>query len=390
MKRSVAYTKDVQHIVDYQMLENPLRMLQSNAMVVCGKKGNIIFENVCQIFDRCSGLFTYQKATTLDEDLIRNRETGENMLLVVTDSWEDDIRHIVEKRCNFCVCTWYAVVKGLQICIQELPKDVQRYFQRKVFLEYNRKNKRNLELGVHSLDQFLYSEDILVYQPGRVGSNSIADSIPHSLHTHNLRFHSMVSFLPTETVRADYERARKDNKKIISLVRNPFSRDLSLFFLETDEWLSDVYGRFNKMDDGIVEQTKRFILNIVRNGDDEFSWFDKQILEVFGIDIYQYPFDRDKGYTVIQNDRTTILLMKTERMNQLTSVIGDFAGMPNFRLHSSNEGRRKAYRFLYDEVKHRIRFPKEYVDYYLNNEKCGHFYTKEELYQAINLFGIEE
>ena len=44
--------------------------------------------------------------------------------------------------------------------------------------------------------------------------------------------------------------------------------------------------------------------------------------EVFGIDVFAYPFDAEKGYTLIKEGNIELLLMKMEKLSELENVIG--------------------------------------------------------------------
>ena len=110
-----------------------------------------------------------------------------------------------------------------------------------------------------------------------------------------------------------------------------------------------------------------------------YSWFDEELKEMYGIDILDYPFDREKGYSIISENGIKILIIKVERLSQMAEVIGEFLGNQKIELSNKNVGCDKEYAHIYKEIKGKIRIPKEYVEhYYKNNPYTNHFYSKDE------------
>jgi hypothetical protein len=115
-----------------------------------------------------------------------------------------------------------------------------------------------------------------------------------------------------------------------------------------------------------------------------FDWFDWEIKEIYGIDIYEYPFDKEKGYSIIKKGNIEIMIYRLENLNKLESIVGDFVGLDDFKLESANTAEQKPYNSIYREFAKTILLPKEYVDfYYKNNPRMDHFYSKEEKRQFL-------
>lgn len=124
---------------------------------------------------------------------------------------------------------------------------------------------------------------------------------------------------------------------------------------------------------------------IVKNRSDEFSWFDYEIKALFGVDVYEYPFDREKGYAIIEQDNIRILIYKCEKLSQLGKVVGEFLDDPRFSLNNANQGEKKVYSYVYREFKEKIKLSRQYFDYYYaNNSRLKHFYTDSEIEQFKN------
>jgi hypothetical protein len=208
---------------------------------------------------------------------------------------------------------------------------------------------------------------ILVYQSGKVGSASIIHSLIdmniNCVHLHKLSlFHNKLSgiFENSKTI------------KIITLVREPINRALSLFF----EGIYYIFSKGSFAEEG--SYVNKIIEFLKKHSIYTLGWFDNELKTIFGIDIYAHPFDREKGYSIIKQGNVEVLAMKLEKLNSLESVIGEFVGAPQFKLISDNAGDNKIYKYLYKNVKDTIKIPREIFSTCYDDPKMSHFYSEEE------------
>jgi len=272
-----------------------------------------------------------------------------------------------------------------------------------------------LEINLIYILNFLKNDsNILVYQPGKVGSSSICYGL-NKIGINNYHVHYLTSNNTQYLTRyiSDYDKnepaiksyfskIEKANKKILSIllsknelikiitiVREPLSRDFSELFqsFESFQTHTDI-GPYAVMSmgtpiiDTCVDWLKKHAYDMssenCRYGY-QFDWFDKELKEVFGIDIFSFPFDKEKGYSVIKKSNIEVLVMKLEKLNELEPIIGNFIGVPVYRLVHVNEAKNKQYKYLYGNVKNTIKIPREIIDlYYKDNPRMDHFYTEKE------------
>lgn len=240
---------------------------------------------------------------------------------------------------------------------------------------------------------------VLVYQSGKVGSLTVSRSLreagTENAHIHRFFFKKDIvgelllgeeqkAFIESSNMfrfwipeYAEYIKNAMQGKKIITMVRDPLAVDLSTIF----QWFgSGVTDRYIAMQ---LRQGKTFgqVVSelMVRIQDRLFQWFDEELRELSGVDVFAYPFDKEKGYVWIKADNIEILLMKAEKLSQLTEVIREFTGNQQLELRNQNVGNDKEYAHIYKEVKKRLEIPREYVEHYYNgNPYMDHFYTEEE------------
>ncbi len=252
---------------------------------------------------------------------------------------------------------------------------------RKLYLDWLYSDRVNI------IRQLLYStklyETILVLTPRKVGTTSVAKSIAkcavHSIQTDRVCLGNWTKEKNPDRREVLGILHKEKKVKIISLIREPIARAISDYFygMEISGYLRDYIPVGSDIYDGIriflEKETK------IGNYGYVFDWFNTEIKDMFGIDIYQYPFDREKGYQIIYKDNIELLLLKMEKLDVCQDIIGKFVGAENFKLIRDNVGTEKLYKFAYTELKKTIKIPEPIIDfYYKENAAMDHFYTEKE------------
>ena len=109
-----------------------------------------------------------------------------------------------------------------------------------------------------------------------------------------------------------------------------------------------------------------------------FEWFKNELEYFTSINVFDYDFDKERGYGIIKKNNFEILCLQTERMRFNEQVIGEFLGIENFHLcEDVNVGDRKASRFAYKKVRENIEIPYRIIERYYggNNQAMNHFYS---------------
>lgn len=309
------------------------------------------------------------------------RETAiENTIFLVTAlsiNAQDEIIREVEKMYGGAVdiYTSYAIEWGIYLGLKNPNMD--KGFKERKLLEHEKNRQYNKEfywLMDKAYKYFTFlplhnDEIILIYQAGKVASSTVHKSIlnygKYALHCHIL-----------DTIQENGDDLLKllelKSGKIISLVRDPVARQIAAMWQNIHQ-----YHRYSAEVD-FAEIEDHFFPEQFVGG--EFGWFDRQMKKVFDIDVFEYPFDQEKGYSIIKKGNIEVLLMKMERLNDLEDVIGAFLDIKDFKLDNENVGSEKPYRFAYREHRASFKLPKEILDnVYFNNEQTKHFYSEQEM-----------
>lgn len=321
-------------------------------------------------------------------------------------------KKIAQGRCYTEYALNYALHFGLmgnQIAApySEIYQTIFRHWQ----MGYSKKRDyRCLTFGFGSITpkqmyDFLVNDAFLIYQPGKVGSSTIYKSLSQYKNLDVCHLHDISYVLEEHMDKTEREKVKKaiknkKNIKIFSLVRDPVARDLSYFMFCTyfhflglikDELSSNFEESFRCYID-------KYTNNLTTIGNNtraytwldyigehfkfggEFDWFDVEIKEIFDIDVFQFPFDRKKGYVIIKKGNVELMICQMEKINNLVPQIGNFFGLNNFELENDNESKNYLYRFAYQELKQQFLFPKNYLDfYYKDNLRMKHFYSEKDI-----------
>lgn len=240
---------------------------------------------------------------------------------------------------------------------------------------------------------------IIILTPGKVGSSSIYYTLKRKLknlvfHIHNIsekgikksskeHLESDRKSLPLHLIVAGLLQKKlshyDDRIYIITIVREPVSREISAFYQNTEFYKSTVEKTNLEIDTNASLNILKEIFkkNITRHLE---NWFQSEIYQEFGIDVFEKPFNTTKGYEIFHSDRATLLLLKMETMNQVfASAIKELLGTENdIVLENANIAENKHYAASYAEAKKSFRLSKAQLDEIIQSKYFQHFYLDKE------------
>lgn len=423
------------NIYDYQLVNNFDLLFQKELVLYCtGSGANTAFRLLSMLnlrpqyfCDSNPDLFGKRIHDTevLDPGtLVRYSKNHVFNLILCTTSYEDEIIQLLDGHLNednvntFTLCGFIMAIRHNFLHSKMTDPVIKEMKQT------NHTANTNLTLFKQymfdlKLSMAVNSEvPLLVYQPGKVGSSSILSSIqrtyPLAVQPHRFNFDDTFWFESTfwpdykghplfdsfksgyKDIYLEYMTKLKEKKKIkiITMVREPLIRDLSAYFQFIRQQYNTVIEApclFEGGEISLLKDSVKYFEYIYDNFYDhsnwffnEFGWYQEEFENNFGVNIFEYPFDQEAGYAIIRKDNLEILVLKTECLNSLEHVIGNFLNIPSFKLVKSNDSAKKIYRFLYEDCKKNVLFPKKYVDfYYKNNAFMNHFYSETEQQQFL-------
>lgn len=256
---------------------------------------------------------------------------------------------------------------------------------------------------------------LLIYQMGKVGSKTIRSTLQASTldrsvyHVHLLspdRIEKLETerreYLGTEKEHLlkhiwQYQHLRKQMAddstsgrwKIVTLTREPISRNISAFFenlevslLDADHRYgirSDYYGFDITLDGENIDELVRLFFERLYH-DRPLVFFDEELKTVFGVDVFASDFPVSRGYKIYEGERADVLLVRLESLNRCArDAFKEFLGIEDFALVNANVGGDKAYSSLYERCKESIVLPQAYIDRMYDSKYMLHFYCDEEI-----------
>ena len=249
---------------------------------------------------------------------------------------------------------------------------------------------------------FKSNPPIIIYQMGKVGSSTISKSLKKAklsnsvFHVHFLtqsgiedaeKFHVInnVKLIPhhlrlSKMLRKKLESSRDMPLKIITLVREPISIAISTFF-QNIQWFNKDFAHMNDQVDN--ERVTRFLESKTINYDPATdyieTWFDKEIKAVTNIDVYKYPFDHNKGFSIIKKENVDLLIMRLEDLNRnFNQALTDFLDLKHeIAMFKTNIREDKEYASAYKYVKRNIVIPESVCRKIYYSRFSTHFYNEQ-------------
>lgn len=252
--------------------------------------------------------------------------------------------------------------------------------------------------------KFGIENPIIIYQMGKVGSRSFYHSFKAlDLDVPIYHAHALAHLDEYEAaVRANFPNPRgylnsinagravrraMDSQRwrawnLISMVRAPIPRSISEFFETLEAHLPDVWERAARGALSIQELHDYYLHQFQDTS--PLNWFEHQLDDPFGIDVYAEPFDTARGYQIYIKEPVRLLIMRLEESNtRATEAMREFLGLEHFTLRKYNEGHHKYYSALYQQFTQTLKLPAAFIDQMHSTRYARHFYTAPELDASV-------
>lgn len=279
----------------------------------------------------------------------------------------------------------------------------------------------NFLLLRHKLLEILGRDPILIYTMGKVGSTTVYHTFqqlfiwPLVYHVHhltpeilefmvskyekneltvtgkislrNLQRGSSRHLSASHILRKVYSEETNKKWNIVTLVRDPFSTYLSHIFQNPQISRKSLLDEKGKIDRKKVEgHVHKTFSGFNPNKDYISNWFDREFLKFTGVDLYQYPFNAEKGCTFISDEKFNIAVISLETLDEnLPEVIREFVPGSNITsVEKKNVRNRDDQATFYNDLKKELAVPREGLEKMYSTKYAKHFFTKEFRIRKIN------
>lgn len=245
---------------------------------------------------------------------------------------------------------------------------------------------------------------VLIYQMGKVGSTSVYKSLKKFAIIHpifHVHWFSKEGMVRAEKIKAEirdpifdmhlrrckllrskYNNGNIKRLKIITLVRDPIDREVSNLFQNIEIFNRHLINHKKqiKINDALKLIRKKIELKLL-DVDYCINWFDDEFNRALSVDIYDYPFDKEKGYSIIKYKHIDILIIKLEKANScFKSAIKEFFGIQSEKkLVKANIGDKKRYSNEMKFIKENLRVSPKACESIYSVKYVNHFYSQKEI-----------
>lgn len=253
----------------------------------------------------------------------------------------------------------------------------------------------HLKWQLHGIEK---RNPILVYQMGKVGSSTVVHTLRaaglsrqvvhvHTLNADHLRRavekqrqsirptlpeHLIVSSVLVPGIQRGWR-----PRKVITLTRDPIARAVSFVFEDWYKKAPHARTADGGLDPDAMFQAVLRLLEAERGHADPTRWFEREIDVVLGVDVFSVPYDHERGYTIVSNGVTEVLVMRMEDLNRaFEPAIEAFLpfGSQQISMKRANVGAGKWYAEAMREVRQTLELGSESIDRILDTRYARHFY----------------
>ena len=240
---------------------------------------------------------------------------------------------------------------------------------------------------------------IVIYQMGKVGSMTVYETLKKNVrnsvfHVHFLTPHEIervkdkylkagIVYEPphmkdSRLLSSQVKYLKSINWHIITLVRDPISAKMSHLFHNPKvhhQYLFDEEGNLDQS--RALEVTYRKLMDFDPTSDFVCNWINREFCSYLGVDLYQYPFDKERGFQLLEVGNYKIMILQTESIDK--GLIRAFKEMQiisdNVQIVKSNENEDKEFSEVYKAVRDNIKIPDIKINEIYNSKYVRHFYS---------------
>ncbi len=327
----------------------------------------------------------------------------ENAIIVITSVYLDEIFEYLNSKleCTQKICSGFSLKHAIHYDIINNRADYVKKENSEIYKKiYSLWKENNIPVAINSQQKYFYDmvqcimenpKSILLCGMPKTGNISLSTSFEEEtkqnvIFTYHASYYNIHTL---KTLRESLKFSGENEIKIISGIRLPIERiishkwqDIKFTYLFNDSCISPLidYNYDYYINDLLLYE--KFNQNNFNCRDyrynDSFYWFNDHILKAFGIDIFKYPFDKEKGYSIIVNKNISIFVYRLDKLDELENEIREFSGDNNFKLKRANVASEKRYAFAYREYMQNVKVNTDFFDNLVKSKGMTHFYTEEE------------
>jgi hypothetical protein len=242
---------------------------------------------------------------------------------------------------------------------------------------------------------------------GKVGSSTIKKSLAHAdidLPVYQVHFLSRSEIervkrvyrqkelsIPAHLRRSRYIRSRidagEDKWLIVTLFREPIARKVSNIFENAHNLWPEITDDNGRIDLRLAKEHLHSELDSFdEKSDYTCTWFDKELRSVFSVDLFDQPFDHDRGYVIRDSSTARVLVL---RLEELTSVFQSamkefFPDSPDIDMYPTNARSEQENAKAYQSLKEELTVSRETARRIYRSRYVQHLYPDSMIERFVN------
>lgn len=253
------------------------------------------------------------------------------------------------------------------------------------------------------LEDFSERPPVIIYTMGKVGSTAIEEAIlraklpysvyqAHSLvaerlqmwkkrYVHEGQYTSRARHLwMAKALRRRLDEPLGEKWRVITGTREPISHAVSQFFQMVDRRYPEVFDEAGRIrEEKALDHLKEKVRSFDERTNFVCTWFDRELKSVFGVDLYEEPFDHEAGYRIVERSEVKVLAYRLEDLSGcFAEAMQEFfeleAPLEPVRANVSED---KDYHMAYKRIKQQLSFDEEVLARIYSSRYVQHFYEEE-------------
>ena len=266
------------------------------------------------------------------------------------------------------------------------------------FRDYRRSQRARAKAG-----RIPGATPIFVHSHGKVGSSTVTAMLHDALGDAHPVYHThLFSKAGRDRARAKYAAGARGGSeghlihsdaiapyldalpfscRVITQTRNPVGRAISHTFQTLRHWAPPDAETMDPAElVGLATKRVDKLLSPDRNVSDPSEWFDSEVKDIFGVDVFAEPYDFARGYSLLENGPIRVLVIRMEDLDRavapaLSELMG--TGIQAKAQRNANVGAAKWYGPMLQEVKRTYQPSSAQTERVLSGRYYQHFYAAD-------------
>lgn len=279
---------------------------------------------------------------------------------------------------------YIVIVDSNSYNLDDLLETLDKNNIKKLFIDSCLKNQETSIIGtLNSLQYFNNTNSTLIVNSPPITGNS---TLTTTLINNNVKFINILN----EPQNINYLKGY-DKIKIITAIREPIIQNLSYIFQELSATYDNVFNeslrkRFKNKEQFLSELTNvnTFLDQYINKKSDKTpnmyldAYFDE--FNSNFINLFEYEFDKEKGYTIIKKDNIEVFVYQYEKIDEIAKEMSNWIGQTKFEtLSVENDFNSNWITNQYNQALEYIDFSDKYFNYFYGTLWVKHFYSQNDI-----------